>query len=223
MPPSVNGRIARSRRPTRPTPARGRCRKRPHRCILSSASTPVLAEARRRWSNCSSRTERARHERCPLGVADAHCRLWLRRGRQRHLRPLPEPRSARVQRLGEEVRSIRRFLRLSKSLSLAFTTPDRRYRYTWRSEANIFIAVALVPPCPRALEPYMTNEFVRRFNPTTAKGIAPPTQLSIVGPSPMVLEIHPAIINWLLSAAQRRAACASTHPGPIRLSPGRAE
>ena len=57
------------------------------------------------------------------------------------------------------------------------------------------IAVALVPPGPRALEPHMTNEFVRRFNPTTANRIAPATKLPIVGPIPMGMEIHPAIVN----------------------------
>src|SRR2546429_9978016 len=78
---------------------------------------------------------------------------------------------------------------------MAFKYPIEGTVILGAAKCQHLIAVALVPPCPRALEPHMTNEFVRRFNPTTANGIAPSTPLPIGGPIPMVLEIHPAIVN----------------------------
>ena len=55
------------------------------------------------------------------------------------------------------------------------------------------IAVALVPPSSRALEPPMTNEFVRRFDPSTAQRIAPSTELAVGRSAPVLIEIVPAI------------------------------
>src|SRR5256884_3823792 len=78
---------------------------------------------------------------------------------------------------------------------MAFKYPIEGTVILGAAKCQHLIAVALVPPCPRALEPHMTNAFVRRFNPTTANGIAPSTPLPIGGPIPMVLEIHPAIVN----------------------------
>jgi hypothetical protein len=86
-------------------------------------------------------------------------------------------------------------LRLSKSLSMAFKYPIEGPVILGAAKCQHLITVALVPPGPRALESHMTNEFVRRFNPTTANGIAPSTHLPIVEPILVVLEIHPAIVN----------------------------
>lgn len=65
------------------------------------------------------------------------------------------------------------FLRLSRSLSMAFKYPIEGPVILGAAKCQHLIAVALVPPCPRALEPHMTNDFVRRLNPPTANGIAP--------------------------------------------------
>ena len=57
------------------------------------------------------------------------------------------------------------------------------------------MAVARVPPCPRALAPPRTQECVRRCPPTPAQGRAPATHLPLVGPIPLVLEISPAMVQ----------------------------
>src|SRR5215204_3600642 len=59
------------------------------------------------------------------------------------------------------------------------------------------VAVTLIPPGPRTLEPHMTDELVGRFNAPTAQGIAPATALAIVGPPPVLMEILPPIRNRL--------------------------
>jgi hypothetical protein len=57
------------------------------------------------------------------------------------------------------------------------------------------MAVARVPPCPRALAPPRTQECVRRCPPTPAQGRAPAPHLPLVGPIPLVLEISPAMVQ----------------------------
>src|SRR5262245_38144201 len=158
---------------------------------------------------------------------------------------------------------------------MAFKYPIEGTVILGAAQCQHLIAVALVPPCPRALEPHMTNAFVRRFNPTTAKGIAPSpfniviarraartsthdrrfrircleavllcdhieigrgnvsTHVERAEDSPLDATSHrgsdpdgagdtPSNCQSLSALLQRRAACASTHPGPIRLSQGRA-
>ena len=41
----------------------------------------------------------------------------------------------------------------------------------------------------------MTNEFVRRFDPTTANWVAAATQLAVGRPVPMAMEKYPAMVN----------------------------
>src|SRR5262252_1979359 len=41
----------------------------------------------------------------------------------------------------------------------------------------------------------MADTFVRRFHPPTAPWIASAAQCPIVRPTPMVIEVHPAILN----------------------------
>jgi len=86
---------------------------------------------------------------------------------------------------------------------MAFKYPIEGPVILGAAQCQHLIAVALVPPCPRALEPHMTNEFVRRFNATTANGIAPSTHFPIVGPISMGLEIgfdhgagHPLLLLY---------------------------
>ena len=61
------------------------------------------------------------------------------------------------------------------------------------------IAVDLIPPGTRTLEPHVTNELVGRFDPTTAQRIAPATELLVGRAAPMLIEIVPAIGNRLCS------------------------
>src|SRR5260221_13246153 len=65
------------------------------------------------------------------------------------------------------------------------------------AQGQHLIAVELIPPGSRALEPHMTNELVGRLDPTATQRIAPSAKLAIVGPIPMVREIVPAIRNRL--------------------------
>src|ERR687891_2783922 len=57
------------------------------------------------------------------------------------------------------------------------------------------IAVFLIPPGSRALEPHVTDELVGRLNSPAAQRITPFTQLAIEGPIPMRMEIDPTIRN----------------------------
>ena len=63
------------------------------------------------------------------------------------------------------------------------------------SKRQHLIAVELVPPGTRAFQANMTDEFVGRFHPSTTQGIAPATKLAIMGPTPMLTQINPAIVN----------------------------
>ena len=49
------------------------------------------------------------------------------------------------------------------------------------------VAVALIPSGTRAFEPYMTNELVRRLDPTATQWIAASAQLPIVRPISMLM------------------------------------
>jgi hypothetical protein len=55
------------------------------------------------------------------------------------------------------------------------------------------VTVALIPPGSRAFEPDMTDEFVRRLNPTAPQRIAASAKLTIVRPISMVVKIVPTI------------------------------
>ena len=55
------------------------------------------------------------------------------------------------------------------------------------------VAVDLIPPGTRTLEPHVTNELVGRFDPPTAQRIAPSTELLVGRAAPVRIEIVPAI------------------------------
>ena len=57
------------------------------------------------------------------------------------------------------------------------------------------MTVRRIPPSTGALEPYMTNALVGRFNAPPAPRIASTAELAIVGTPPMLSEIVPAIGN----------------------------
>src|SRR5215471_4009012 len=63
------------------------------------------------------------------------------------------------------------------------------------AQCQHMIAVRLIPPGTGALEPYMTNKFVRRFDPPTAQRIAPSTERAVGRAAPMLIAIVPAIGN----------------------------
>ena len=60
----------------------------------------------------------------------------------------------------------------------------------------------------------MTNELVRRFNPTTTNRIAPAPQFPVVHPVAMGMEMHPAIVNRFegLFRGRLHALQAPQHP-----------
>src|SRR5215217_4494516 len=106
---------------------------------------------------------------------------------------------------------------------MAFKYPSEGTVILGAAQCQHLIAVALVPPCPRALEPHMTNECVRRFNPPHCPSDSPLDATAHSGSDPDGPGDTPSNCQSLCALLQRRAACASTHPGPIRLSQGRAE
>src|SRR5918999_1176040 len=55
------------------------------------------------------------------------------------------------------------------------------------------VTVALIPPGSRAFEPHMTDEFVRRLDPTAPQRIAASANLTIVRSIAMVIKIVRAI------------------------------
>ena len=63
------------------------------------------------------------------------------------------------------------------------------------TQCQHLVAVALIPPGPRTLEPHVTNELVGRFDPTTAQRIAPSTELAVGRAAPVLIKIVPAIGN----------------------------
>ena len=63
------------------------------------------------------------------------------------------------------------------------------------AQGQHLVAVELIPPGPRALEPHITNELVGRLDPTAAQRIAASTQLAIVGSPSIGMEIGPAMGN----------------------------
>src|SRR5262249_8296358 len=85
------------------------------------------------------------------------------------------------------------------------------------------------PPGPRALEPDMTNEFVRRFDPPTPQRIASATELLVDRAAPVLIEIVPAVGNrfgsfvgrWphAFQSCQDDARLAQIEPGHRRFDP----
>src|SRR5687767_14349467 len=65
------------------------------------------------------------------------------------------------------------------------------------------IAIRLVPPGTRTLEPDMADEFMRRFHAATPQWIAPAAQPAIVRPAPMLIEREPAIEIGRASCRER--------------------
>src|SRR5262245_45609712 len=78
------------------------------------------------------------------------------------------------------------------------------------AQGQHLITVGFIPPGPRALEPHMTNELIRRFDAPTAQWIASATKLAIGGAPPMGMKVFPTVGKCL--AASSAVDC-------IRLSP----
>ena len=86
-------------------------------------------------------------------------------------------------------------------LTLLFSLSIRRqhlvectviFRTTQRQH---LIATILIPPGPRAFQTDMTDEFVRRFNATTAQRLASTAKLAIMRTTAMCIEMNPAVVN----------------------------
>jgi len=63
------------------------------------------------------------------------------------------------------------------------------------AQCQHLVAVDLIPPGTRTLEPYVANELVGRFDPPTAQWIAPSTELLVGGSAPVRIELGTPIGN----------------------------